>query len=76
MGIYHTQSRADRDKFVDIIEDNIIAKYKRNFKKFSDEVIHSHGLEYETIVGRVVAEILVPNILAYGERPGCIAEYK
>lgn len=46
LGIFHEQSRADRDRFVKIHWDNIHPKFKSNFEKQS-LVNTTYGFEYD-----------------------------
>ncbi|PSN43912.1 Zinc metalloproteinase nas-4 [Blattella germanica] len=46
LGIFHEQSRADRDEFVDVKLENIIPEYRSNFRKQSLENT-SYAFEYD-----------------------------
>lgn len=80
LGLYHEQSRPDRDKFVRILWDNIPSSQKHNFKKQSTWVIDSLGTPYDygsmmhygrTAFGRgrVTIQPLNPNA-RIGQRSG------
>jgi len=47
LGLFHHQSRSDRDKYVEIIWDNIPRRQHHNFRKYSDKLINHHGLPYD-----------------------------
>ncbi|XP_028399992.1 zinc metalloproteinase nas-4-like [Dendronephthya gigantea] len=47
MGLWHEQSRPDRDNYVDILWDNIISEFKFNFRKHDDGRIDSRGVQYD-----------------------------
>ncbi|KAF5291135.1 hypothetical protein FQA39_LY14377 [Lamprigera yunnana] len=46
-GFYHQQSATDRDNYVTINWQNVIAGREDNFKKFNSSVITSYGLAYD-----------------------------
>ncbi|XP_049818579.1 hatching enzyme 1.2 isoform X2 [Aethina tumida] len=51
LGIFHEQSRWDRDKFVKIHEDNIIPRYRGNFDKQSlENTTYSFEYDYDSIM--------------------------
>ncbi|XP_019762613.2 hatching enzyme 1.2 isoform X1 [Dendroctonus ponderosae] len=51
LGVFHEQSRWDRDKFVKIHEENIIPRYKSNFDKQSlDNTTYSFEYDYDSIM--------------------------
>lgn len=51
LGLFHEQSRADRDKFVEIHVDNIIPEFKSNFNKQSlDNTTYSFEYDYDSIM--------------------------
>ena len=47
LGIYHTQNRWDRDRYVDVLSWNIIPRKKRNFYKQPKSEADSFGLPYD-----------------------------
>ncbi|XP_036449061.1 meprin A subunit beta-like isoform X2 [Colossoma macropomum] len=47
LGFYHEQSRYDRDNYVTIIYENIIAGYARNFDKASEQISTTQGTPYD-----------------------------
>uniref|UniRef100_A0A1X7U6T9 Metalloendopeptidase n=1 Tax=Amphimedon queenslandica TaxID=400682 RepID=A0A1X7U6T9_AMPQE len=47
MGLYHEQSRPDRDKYVRIITENIVPTALHNFQKLPSSVIDSLGVPYD-----------------------------
>ena len=47
IGFVHEQSRPDRDDYIDIIEDNILPERKKNFLKYGDQLVNTHGLAYD-----------------------------
>lgn len=47
LGFYHEQSRPDRDKYVSILWDNILPKYKFAFAKYGKFYIDSLGSPYD-----------------------------
>ncbi|XP_067627492.1 hatching enzyme 1.2 [Eurosta solidaginis] len=51
IGIYHEQSRADRDNYVKIHWDNIVPKYRKNFKLISKKKgKHSFDYDYNSVM--------------------------
>ncbi|KAK7602081.1 hypothetical protein V9T40_009522 [Parthenolecanium corni] len=51
LGIFHEQSRADRDKFVKIHTDNIIPQFKANFDKQSlENTTYTFEYDYDSIM--------------------------
>ncbi|XP_044270605.1 hatching enzyme 1.2-like isoform X1 [Tribolium madens] len=51
LGVFHEQSRWDRDKFVKIHMDNIIPQYKTNFDKQSlENTTYSFEYDYDSIM--------------------------
>ncbi|KAL3274888.1 hypothetical protein HHI36_019670 [Cryptolaemus montrouzieri] len=51
LGVFHEQSRWDRDKFVKIHYDNIIPQYKPNFEKLSlENTTYSFEYDYDSIM--------------------------
>ncbi|XP_028139655.1 hatching enzyme 1.2-like [Diabrotica virgifera virgifera] len=51
LGVFHEQSRWDRDKFVKIHTDNIIPNYKANFDKQSlENTTYSFEYDYDSIM--------------------------
>jgi len=47
LGVYHTQGRWDRDKYVKIIKDNVIKDMKFNFNKHDKSHAQTFGLPYD-----------------------------
>merc|ERR1712150_66543 len=47
MGFYHEQSRPDRDRYVEIIWNNIQSDMRFNFNKFTTSTINSLGTPYD-----------------------------
>ncbi|XP_033726869.1 zinc metalloproteinase nas-15-like [Pecten maximus] len=47
LGLFHEQSRPDRDGFVDIQIQNIIPRNRGNFNRFSNSIINSRGIPYD-----------------------------
>ncbi|OWF38855.1 zinc metalloproteinase nas-13-like [Mizuhopecten yessoensis] len=47
LGLFHEQSRPDRDFFVKINSSNIRSGMERNFQKFSRRTINSRGIPYD-----------------------------
>merc|ERR1719476_1038162 len=47
IGLFHEQSRPDRDNFVNILYGNIIEKNKFNFNKYTTSRIDSRGTPYD-----------------------------
>ena len=47
IGLYHHQSRSDRDKYVKILNQNIQHGHERNFHKYSSEYINHYNLPYD-----------------------------
>ena len=47
LGIFHHQSRSDRDRYVRILWQNIPENRKRNFHKYDSTVINHYGLPYD-----------------------------
>ena len=47
LGIYHQQSRSDRDEHVEILWQNIVENKEHNFNKYDSTVINSYGLPYD-----------------------------
>ncbi|XP_056643093.1 hatching enzyme 1.2-like [Diorhabda sublineata] len=51
LGVFHEQSRWDRDKFVKIHAENIIPRFKSNFEKQSlDNTTYSFEYDYDSIM--------------------------
>jgi hypothetical protein len=47
MGLHHMQTRTDRDDYITIREENIIARKKSNFQKLPRSVISDLGVPYD-----------------------------
>jgi len=47
LGFFHEQSRTDRDRFVRILWQNIIPRFKNNFKRYGRGTIDSLGTPYD-----------------------------
>jgi len=47
LGVYHEQSRSDRDRYVIIKWNNIMDQNKHNFNKYSEDVVHHYDLPYD-----------------------------
>ncbi|XP_021377453.1 zinc metalloproteinase nas-13-like [Mizuhopecten yessoensis] len=47
LGLFHEQSRPDRDSFVKINSNNIRSGMENNFQKFSRRTINSRGIPYD-----------------------------
>jgi len=47
VGLWHTQSRSDRDEHVEIIWKNIPENKRHNFKKYDNTIINHYGLPYD-----------------------------
>lgn len=47
LGLFHEQSRKDRDDYVTIVWENIEEGHKHNFQKYSDVTISHFGVEYD-----------------------------
>lgn len=47
IGLYHEQSRTDRDSYVNILEENIQAGALENFKSYNSSLINSHERPYD-----------------------------
>lgn len=50
VGIYHEQSRPDRDKYIKIHWENIVPKYKKNFKLITNKGKHSFAYDYNSVM--------------------------
>jgi len=47
LGFWHEQSRTDRDKYINIVWENVIEDAKENFRQYSDPVDDHLGLPYD-----------------------------
>ncbi|GFQ66932.1 zinc metalloproteinase nas-13 [Trichonephila clavata] len=47
LGFVHEQNRPDRDEFIRVVWDNIQEGAKKNFQKFSPDVVTTLGSEYD-----------------------------
>lgn len=47
LGLYHEQSRYDRDNFVTINWDRIPEMSRRNFELLSEDVLSNYGVPYD-----------------------------
>ena len=47
LGLYHHQSRSDRDKYVQILWNNIPDKKKHNFEKYDSSKVDNHEIPYD-----------------------------
>merc|ERR1719192_2642136 len=47
LGLWHEQSRNDRDEFVDVEWDNIEAERRHDFAVLTDAKVHHQGLPYD-----------------------------
>ena len=47
LGVYHAQSRADRDNHIEIVEENIRPGKQHNFKRFDQSMINHFRLPYD-----------------------------
>ncbi|KAL7645895.1 UNVERIFIED_CONTAM: hypothetical protein RMT77_002792 [Armadillidium vulgare] len=47
LGVFHEQSRPDRDEFVIIHHENIYPGTERNFEKYDTNVVDTYGLPYD-----------------------------
>ena len=47
LGLWHEQSRLDRDEYVEILNDNIKPGHEHNFKHRSNNVINDYGVAYD-----------------------------
>lgn len=47
MGLWHEQSRYDRDKYIEVVEKNIKTEDKSNFEKYSKDSLDVQGLTYD-----------------------------
>ncbi|XP_049808643.1 hatching enzyme 1.2-like isoform X1 [Schistocerca nitens] len=51
LGLFHEQSRADRDQFVEIVKENIIPEFLNNFNKQSlENTTYSFEYDYDSIM--------------------------
>lgn len=50
VGIYHEQSRPDRDKYIKIHWENILPRYKKNFKLVTNKGKHSYEYDYNSVM--------------------------
>ncbi|XP_064646414.1 zinc metalloproteinase nas-13-like [Lineus longissimus] len=57
VGMHHEQTRPDRDSYVDVHMNNIIASKRPNFMKKSDRFIDDHGVPYDYL-----------SMMHYGEK--------
>ena len=58
VGLYHTQSRSDRDNHVDVLEGNVIPRYLRNFRRMDTENFDSPYDFYSVMhYGPTVSEV-------------------
>nr|QNH72412.1 toxin candidate TRINITY_DN1936_c0_g1_i1 [Isarachnanthus nocturnus] len=47
LGFVHEQSRPDRDKYIEIMKDNIKPELLHNFQKFSHRLVENLGTQYD-----------------------------
>uniref|UniRef100_A0A0K0EUB8 Metalloendopeptidase n=1 Tax=Strongyloides venezuelensis TaxID=75913 RepID=A0A0K0EUB8_STRVS len=47
LGMYHEYSRRDRDKYITIIEENIIPEHEIQFRKVDDYEGKPYGIHYD-----------------------------
>ncbi|XP_028402112.1 zinc metalloproteinase nas-6-like isoform X2 [Dendronephthya gigantea] len=47
MGMWHEQSRPDRDRYIEILWDNIIPEWRSAFRKITASVVNSYGVQYD-----------------------------
>ncbi len=47
MGLWHEQSRPDRDKYIRVFMENVKKEDRVNFKKAPRELVDTHGLPYD-----------------------------
>lgn len=47
MGLWHEQSRYDRDKYIKVIKENMKTENKVNFEKYSKDLLDTQGLAYD-----------------------------
>ena len=47
LGVWHEQSRPDRNKYVQVLENNVQSSRRRNFKTRNGDEVDSHGIVYD-----------------------------
>ncbi|XP_063403499.1 uncharacterized protein LOC134687277 [Mytilus trossulus] len=47
LGFWHEQSRPDRDDYVEVLMENVAARYKKDFEKLNKTLVNSRGYPYD-----------------------------
>ncbi|KAK2572505.1 Nematocyst expressed protein 6 [Acropora cervicornis] len=47
LGFFHEHSRPDRDDYVDVLWNNVVSGYEKNFYKETTETVNSRGIGYD-----------------------------